>query len=134
MFCLICSKPISIPRKYCSSKCYQKSKFGRKRPDVVVRNKTNNPVWDKESLEKMRSSLTGKTQPISTRLKRSVKLKEFYKNHPEVAIKRGLEHADYLDKHPDVREKVSKNLTDYVALTTGTGWKSIRKKILKRDN
>lgn len=67
--CRTCSKN-TTNKVYCSRICAEKSKYGRKRPDLVLRNKTNNPIWDDEARKKMSVSLTGKKHTIETIEKR----------------------------------------------------------------
>lgn len=113
--CLICSSPAK--NKYCSAKCYNKSKFGRKRPDLVLRNKTSNPMLNQESLEKMRKSLTGKKQSEETKEKRAAKLRRYYAEHPEA------------------KAQLAKNVWDkYTGKIAGTSWVKVRLKALERDN
>lgn len=117
MKCLICTNQTKrIRAKYCSRECAEKAKFGRKRPDVTERNKADNPVWNKDSLEKMRASLTGKKQSDETRIKRSKSLKKYYRDNPEA--KERLRSA--------VWEK-------YTSKIAGTGWTKIRLKVLDRE-
>lgn len=88
-------------------------KFGIKRPDLVLRNKLNNPVWNIESRKKMIASLTGKKQSEEAKNKRSRSLKKFYKENPEEKNKRvKILHEKYTNK------------------INGTGWRKIREKYL----
>jgi len=118
MKCLYCKKLFYVEgRKYCNFDCYNKSKIGKKRPDVALRNKTNNPIHNIKSLEKMRKSLTGKKQTKETKLKRANKLREYYKNNPEA------------------KARLAKNVWDkYTSKIAGTGWAKVRLKVLDRDN
>lgn len=117
MNCLYCNSAlVKKGRKYCGVDCYNKSKFGKKRPDVALRNKTNNPIHNPKSLEKMRKSLTGKKLPEEVRDKMSITHKNKIKDNPEL-LKKMLAGAE---------EK-------YLSKVRGTGWRLIRLKVLDRD-
>lgn len=87
-----------------------------KRPDVAKRNRENNPIWNKSSLEKMRAAVTGIKQSQATKNKRAKKLEQFNRDHPEVR-KRAMA---ILQKK-------------YTSKIRGTGWRFIRLKIIERD-
>lgn len=87
-----------------------------KRPDVSLRNRLNNPLRNPIALEKMRKSLTGKKQSPETKLKRSIKLKQYYKDNPKAVEK--LQN--------DVEEK-------YRSKIRGRAWRMVRLVALDRD-
>lgn len=88
-------------------------KTKRTRPDVSLRNKTNNPIWNHDSKLKMIKGLTGKKQSKETKEKRRNSLVRFYKEHPEV------------------KNKIINNLhRKYTDKIRGTGWRIIRAKYL----
>ena len=118
MNCLYCNSAlVKKGRKYCGVDCYNKSKFGKKRPDVALRNKTNNPIHNPKSLEKMRKSLTGKKLPKEVRDKMSATRKNIIKDNPEL-IEKMLIAAE----------------NKYLSKVRGTGWRLIRLKVMDRDN
>lgn len=87
-----------------------------KRPDMILRNKANNPMWNLESREKMRRALTGKKQSEETRNKRSEKLKQFYAASPEA------------------KERLARSGLKHARRVAGTSWRNIRLKVIERDN
>lgn len=117
MNCLTCGANISNSKKYCSRYCYDKSKIGRKRPDVSKRNSVNNPIHNPASKEKMRDALTGKKIPAAVRRKMSISHKKRVKNNPEAL--RGMREG--------AEEK-------YLSKVRGTSWRMVRVKALERDN
>ena len=112
--CKVCNK-VTKNKVYCSKECYSKGRIGVPRPDVVIRNKTNNPVWDKVARDKMANSLRGKPIARSTVEKR---LKT-------MAILRKTD--------PTLTERQVKGLRAHTTKMS-VGWKSMRKKALERDN
>ena len=108
MHCLICGIKHNN-KTFCSHKC--------RNAWVKINNTTNNPIWNDESRKKMQAGLTGKKQSEKTKLKRSLKLKKYYK------------------ENPDARERLAKNVWDkYTSKIAGTSWQSISKKVRERDN
>lgn len=96
-------------KTFCSHKC--------RNAWTTINNRTNNPVWDKDTLEKMRASLTGKKQSQETKDRRSKKLKQYYASNPEA------------------KERLAKNVWDkYTSKIAGTGWAKISLRIRERDH
>lgn len=118
MKCLLCSNQTkTITRKYCSVTCSRKSMYGRKRPDLAIRNKVNNPMSDRRNVEKMRLALTGREQSDEEKLKRARSLKKYYADNPEA------------------KAKLAQNVWDkYTSKIAGTGWQKISKRIRERDH
>lgn len=101
-------------KSYCSRQCAEKGKFGRKRPDLIIRNKQpRSDGWR----ENQRISHTGKKQSEETKVKRSKKLKDYYATHPEA------------------KAKLARNVWDkYTSKIAGTSWRKIRVEALERDS
>lgn len=111
--CGICKNPTNNKR-YCSRLCSEKGKFGRKRPDLVTRNKTNNPVWDEIARNKMANSLRGKVHSEETKKKR----------RDSIAKKR-LEDPTFNARQSHVIVQMN--------LDKPMGWKRMRLAALERD-
>lgn len=88
-----------------------------KRPDLVLRNKLNNPMSNPATREKMRQSLLGKKIPKEVKEKMSTSRKRFIKENPD-AIRPMLDGAE----------------KKYLSKIRGTGWRSVRLKALERDS
>lgn len=87
-----------------------------KRPDVVLRNKIANPMRDDVAREKMRQSLLGRKQSEDTKLKRALRLREYYATHPEA------------------KAKLAKTVWEkYTSKIAGTSWLKISRTIRERD-
>lgn len=114
MKCLICSTKHKNA-KYCSRTCSEKAKFGRKRPDLVLRNKTNNPIWDSEVKAKMVQALTGKKQLKKNVEKRRKSILERHRKDPSLRIRQTRKMVEHAKNKP-------------------IGWPRARKLALKRDN
>ena len=107
MNCKQCNK-IHNNKTFCSHAC--RNEWTR------INNLTNNPIHNKESLEKMRTSLTGKKLPQEVKDKMSATHKKKIKDDPEL-LKKMLAGAE----------------TKYLSKVRGTGWRLIRLKVLDRD-
>jgi len=114
MNCLICSKTHNN-QKYCSRVCSEKSKFGRKRPDLVLRNKTNNPIHNPEARAKMIKGLTGRVQTKTEIDRRVAAIKKRHESDPTLRFRQTEKVREFAQK----KEK---------------GWNRIRKIALERDN
>lgn len=112
--CPICLKNTKN-KTYCSKECSYKGKVGKPRPDVVIRNKTNNPVWNEAARLKMVKSLTGRKIP------------------DEVVAKRVRTMNELRKKDPTLTDRQIKGLRRHIA-EVSVGWKSMREKALTRDN
>lgn len=117
MKCLLCDNQTKkISNKYCSVACSSKARVGRPRPDVTLRNKTNNPIWNPEAKKKMSQALMGRVQTDREKIKRATSLKKYYETNPEA------------------KQRLAKNVWEkYTSKIAGTGWRKIRTKALERD-
>lgn len=88
-----------------------------KRPDLRLRNLTNNPMNNQETIEKMRKTLTGRTQSEATKTKRAESLRRYYQENP-TKIK---------DLHEQLEQK-------HLSKIRGKGWRKARLKALERDS
>lgn len=105
MICKICTSK-HTNKVYCSQSCSNKGKFGRKRPDVAIRMKTNHPSKNPIYRQRMIDSLKGRKQPQEVVKKRMKTMKEVHKNDPTLRFRQTQKVVELAKKKPKSWAKI----------------------------